>query len=232
MAPLLHPHGTDALHRTAAAINTACRDNGFFYIKNHGVDEGLQHNLEKLSHDFFALSENEKMKISMSRGGRAWRGYFPVEGELTSGMPDLKEGIYFGQELSEADPRVKAGLPLHGRNLFPERPNELKETVLQYMEALTRVGHALMKGIALSLGLEPDYFHTRYTADPLILFRIFHYPAQKTAGNQWGVGEHTDYGVLTILKQDDAGGLQVKSRGEWIDARLSGRTLGVYRRNE
>ena len=77
---------------------------------------------------------------------------------------------------------------------------------------MTRLGHALMEGIGLSLGLEASYFHDRYTRDPLILFRIFNYPASEPAATEpeWGVGEHTDYGVLTILKQDEVGGLQVK----------------------
>jgi isopenicillin N synthase-like dioxygenase len=57
--------------------------------------------------------------------------------------------------------------------------------------------------------------------DPLLLFRIFHYRERHDRPRirrGWGVGEHTDYGVLTILKQDDAGGLQVKSRSRWIAA--------------
>ncbi|HXH19251.1 MAG TPA: 2-oxoglutarate and iron-dependent oxygenase domain-containing protein [Chitinophagales bacterium] len=210
--------GDSALSLKAAeALGCACRDNGFFYITGHGVDEELQKRLDQYSRDFFALDETEKMKISMSKGGRAWRGYFRLGGELTSGKPDWKEGIYFGKELPASDRRVKAGLPLHGSNLFPEYPAELKETVIQYMDALTQTGHALMKGIAMSLGLQPSYFHDRCTADPLILFRIFHYPPPSRP-QQWGVGEHTDYGLLTILKQDDAGGLQVLSKGTWLDA--------------
>jgi isopenicillin N synthase-like dioxygenase len=157
----------------------------------------------------------------MALGGRAWRGYFPVGDELTSGKPDAKEGLYFGAELPPDDPRVRAGTPLHGSNLFPDEPPGFRETVLDYMAALTGLGHTLMTGLALSLGLEPAYFADRYTADPLTLFRIFHYPPTPDAPGaepQWGVGEHTDYGVLTILKQDDAGGLQVKSQSQWIDA--------------
>lgn len=202
--------------KAARLIGAACRDNGFFYISGHGVDVKLQKKLEQLSHTFFSLHEQEKMKISMSKGGRAWRGYFPVGGELTSGKPDLKEGIYFGQELDDNDPHVKARLPLHGRNLFPEKPVGMKKVVLQYMDALTQLGHTLLRGIALSLDLKADYFYARYTKDPLILFRIFHYPA--SSHQQWGVGEHTDYGLLTILKQDETGGLQVKSKGAWMDA--------------
>ena len=70
------------------------------------------------------------MKIGMARGGRAWRGYFRVGDELTSGKPDQKEGIYFGAELPPDDPRVLAGTPLHGPNLFPEVPPGLREAVL------------------------------------------------------------------------------------------------------
>ena len=111
----------------------------------------------------------------MDLGGRAWRGYFPVGGELTSGIPDDKEGLYFGAELDERDPRVIAGTPLHGRNLFPQRP-DLRGPVLAWLNEMTRLAHALMRGIALSLGLDANYFFDRYTRDPLILFRIFNYP--------------------------------------------------------
>lgn len=202
----------------AAQISAACRKHGFFYISNHGISIDLQKELKKLSHDFFQLPETEKMKIAMHHAGKAWRGYFPVNGELTSGNPDLKEGIYFGTELHADDEKVKAGIPLHGANLFPVYPPELKSVVLEYMEEVTRVGHLVMKGISLSLGLDENYFYNKYNQDPLILFRIFHYPPQEKSEQQWGVGEHTDYGLLTILKQDEIGGLQVKSGGEWIDA--------------
>ena len=80
---------------------------------------------------FFALSEAEKMQIAMAKGGRAWRGYFPVGGELTSGKPDRKQGLYFGEELTAEDQRVRARLPLHGTNLFPAEPRDLKPSVFQ-----------------------------------------------------------------------------------------------------
>jgi len=198
----------------AAQIEQACREYGFFYITGHGVDEGLQERLEQLSREFFAQPLEVKLEIRMALGGRAWRGYFPVGDELTSGQPDQKEGIYFGEELPEDHPLVKAGTPMHGRNLFPALPN-FRETVLEYLAEMTRLGHQLMAGIALSLGLEESYFSNRYTADPLTLFRIFNYPPLADRQSDWSVGEHTDYGILTILKQDDSGGLQVKSRSGW-----------------
>ena len=227
VSPLLEPPGragaTVVAAREAVAdeIRAACLDHGFFYVVRHGVDEELQRRLEAESWAFFRRPETEKRRIRMELGGRAWRGWFPVGGELTSGRPDVKEGLYFGQELGDEDPRVRAGTPLHGRNLFPDDAPGLRDAVLSYMEALTELGHALMTGVALSLGLEETYFRRGPMADPLVLFRIFHYPpvpSDADAGERWGVGEHTDYGVLTILKQDEVGGLQVKSSRGWIDA--------------
>ncbi len=203
----------------AAQIAQACREVGFFYIVGHGISESLQQKLELLSQQFFEQDLTTKMTINMSKGGRAWRGYFPVGGELTSGQPDLKEGIYFGTEPKETHPLVQARTPMHGANLFPENMPEFRTTVLEYIAVMTELGQALMQGIALSLGLDEKYFAERYTNDPLILFRIFNYPPNNsTQENQWGVGEHTDYGLLTILKQDDAGGLEVKTKAGWIDA--------------
>src|SRR4249919_664175 len=99
---------------TSAAIDAACRDTGFFYVVGHGVSAELVARVERLAHEFFALPEVEKASIAMRHGGRAWRGWFPLRGELTSGVPDRKEGLYFGEELGASDPRVRAGLPLHG----------------------------------------------------------------------------------------------------------------------
>ena len=205
--------------RAVAQIKHACSQSGFFYIEGHEVSLELQSRLERLSHTFFEQPESEKSKIAMSLGGRAWRGFFPVGDELTSGKPDQKEGIYFGSELSGDHPKVQSQTPLHGKNLFPDIPG-FRETVLEYLDALTQTGHAVMKGIALSLGLDAGFFQRELTVDPIILFRIFHYPAipKQNVDQLWSVGEHTDYGLLTILKQDDTGGLQVKSQGRWIDA--------------
>ncbi|HEU0199053.1 MAG TPA: 2-oxoglutarate and iron-dependent oxygenase domain-containing protein [Burkholderiaceae bacterium] len=201
----------------AAQIGAACRESGFFYVVGHGVDQGLQQRLRDSSQRFFAQDVAMKMRIRMALGGPAWRGYFRVGDELTSGKPDQKEGLYFGAELAADHPLVKAGTPLHGPNLFPAELPEFRSTVLEYMAAMTRLGHRLVTGIALSLGLEASHFADRYTAAPLVLFRIFNYPPAHDAG-LWGVGEHTDYGLLTILLQDEAGGLEVRSPSGWVAA--------------
>src|SRR5262245_596935 len=201
----------------AARLGEACRESGFFYAVGHGVDEGLQRRLQALSRQFFAQDVDAKMRIRMALGGRAWRGYFRVGDELTSGKPDQKEGLYFGAELPADHPLVQAVTPLHGPNLFPAYPPGFRVAVLDYMAAMTQLGHRLMAGIALSLGLEDSYFVERFTGEPFILFRIFNYPPPRDAA-LWGVGEHTDYGLLTMLLQDDAGGLEVRSRSRWVPA--------------
>ncbi|HEY6548383.1 MAG TPA: 2-oxoglutarate and iron-dependent oxygenase domain-containing protein, partial [Vicinamibacteria bacterium] len=142
---------TSARARVAEAMAAACRAHGFFYVVGHGVDPALCARLEAASRRFFAQDEATKMQWRMALGGRAWRGYFPAGGELTSGRPDWKEGLYFGAELDDDHPLVRARAPIHGRNLFPSLPG-FREDVLAYMEALTRLGHTLMEGLALSLG--------------------------------------------------------------------------------
>jgi isopenicillin N synthase-like dioxygenase len=208
--------------RLAAArdIDAAARSWGFFYVCKHGVADSLVQEVERLARQFFALPEADKLRIPMSAGGTAWRGYFPAGGELTSGRPDWKEGLYLGSELGAGHPRVRAGVILHGPNLWPEIPG-FRETVLAYIDALEALGHALMRGCALALGLPEPYFDDHGTRDPLLLLRFFNYPtrpAPEGVPAAWGVGEHTDYGLLTMLWQDEVGGLQVKTDDGWADA--------------
>ena len=198
------------------AIDEACRQHGFFLVTGHGIDSGSTTQLIELARGFFGLDAAEKEAVAMRHGGRAWRGWFPLGGELTSGVPDNKEGYYFGAELPPEDPRVRQGLPLHGPNLFPSRPKELREAVLGTMERFSTLGQQVMGGVALGLGLDQGWFARELTADPVVLFRIFHYPpGVAVAPDRWGVAEHTDYGLLTMLLQDDTGGLEVRGPQGW-----------------
>jgi isopenicillin N synthase-like dioxygenase len=212
-------HDSRDLARIGEALDRACSEFGFFYITGHGIDPALSDRTMTLAREFFESPLEQKMTIAMAHGGRAWRGYFPVDGELTSGRPDRKEGIYFGTELGPDDARVRAGLPLHGANLFPALSG-FRDTLIAYIDKVTAVGQLLLSGIAVGLGLSPDYFLERYTRDPTVLFRIFNYPPS-TAGadeSELGVGEHTDYGLLTLLRQDNIAGLQIWHHDRWLPA--------------
>lgn len=225
----LRQPGADAAQSVAVAreLDAAARRFGFFYAVNHGVDPALVLRLVRLARQFFAQDESHKLRIPMSAGGRAWRGYFPLGGELTSNRPDWKEGLYLGSELGPGHPRVQAGVILHGANLWPGIDG-FRETVLAYIDELTALGHTLLRGLALGLGIEADWFERHGTADPLVLLRLFNYPSRPVPPGgeaRWGVGEHTDYGLLTLLWQDGVGGLQVRAdkpgvpgEHEWIGA--------------
>ncbi len=208
----------------AEEIDKACRQSGFFRITNHGVPRELRLALDKLSREFFALDNAEKSKCAMTLGGSAWRGWFGVGDELTSGVPDRKEGLYIGQQLSANDPRVIAGTPLHGANLYPQHPAELGACADEWFETMQQLSVALLRGVAMGLQMPADWFARNIANQPTCLFRIFHYPpievmhAPQDGIGDWGVAEHTDYGLLTILAQDDCGGLQVRMPdNSWLD---------------
>ena len=200
----------------AAAMGAAARRHGFFYVTGYGVDAEVIARMDAEARVFFALPQAEKQEIAMARGGPAWRGWFPLGGELTSGRPDQKEGVYFGEELGPADPRVVDRWPMHGANLWPARPARLRPAVETYVAQAARAAAAMMEGLSLALGLPDNFFAEAYLRRPTVLFRIFRYPPAAPGG--WGVGEHTDYGLLTLLAQDDVGGLQVRTDAGWIEA--------------
>jgi isopenicillin N synthase-like dioxygenase len=204
----------DAIATVAVEIDTACREFGFFRVAGHGIDPGRLRGLDRLARAFFAQPDDVKARIGMARGGSAWRGWFPLDAELTSGRPDHKEGIYFGAELAPDHPAVRAGRPLHGPNQFPAEPEGLRSAVLGWMDAMAGVGDLLLRAMAVGLGLDQDWFATTVATDPTMLFRIFRYPPGHDEG--WGVAEHTDYGLLTILAQDGRGGLEVQGPDGWI----------------
>ncbi len=214
VAPLIDGRDIDGVARR---IDRACREVGFFSVVNHGVDPTLCTRLETLAREFFARSTPEKERVAMTHGGTAWRGWFPLHGELTSGAPDHKEGYYFGRELSPTDSRVAAGVPLHGPNVWPDPPATLRTTVLEYLAALERLGQSLTRAISVGLGLEPTTLGDRWFTEPVILLRLFHYPTATVDAPEYGVGEHTDYGFLTMLWQDRTGGLEVRGPDGWVE---------------
>jgi isopenicillin N synthase-like dioxygenase len=201
----------------ARAIDAACREVGFFSVTGHGVDPALAARLELLAREFFARPDDEKAGVAMERGGTAWRGWFPLHGELTSGTPDHKEGFYFGRELPATDRRVRARVPLHGANLWPAQPTELRTVLLSYLDALEALGQRLTAAISVALGLSPHALRDRWFRDPVVLLRLFRYPPASPDAPAKGVGEHTDYGFLTLLWQDASGGLEVRAGDTWVE---------------
>lgn len=225
LSPLRDLDDVAGRQKVAQAVDGACREVGFFLIAGHDVPMAALNRLDSAARRFFALPTDRKDEVSMRRGGRAWRGWFPEGNELTSGRPDHKEGLYLGTDLPAEDPRVRAGLPLHGPNLLPDLDvPELRPAADEWMKHMTNLGHLLTSLLAQGLGLPADWFRRHLTADPTVLFRIFRYPAlpanhpSDQAG--WSVGEHSDYGLITILAHDGRPGLQVRvGPNRWVEVR-------------
>lgn len=204
--------------RVAGQIGHACRETGFFYISNHGVADALMSAMFGCAEAFFASPQAEKDGLAITRS-RHNRGYVGMATErLNLAQADLKEAFNIGLDLSASDPDVIAGKPFRGVNLWPRTPG-FHDTALGYFNALWRLGLELHRAIAVDLGLPQDFFADKFD-HPMATLRLLHYPPRDPAHTgQPGAGEHTDYGSLTLLLTDNAGGLEVRRRdGTWVTA--------------
>ena len=124
------------------------------------------------------------------------------------------------RDLGPEHPYVKAKLPNHGPNQWPRNLPGFREAIEAYYAPMCDLGRHLMRLIALSLSLDEAYFDDA-VREPSATLRLLRYPPQPqgTAGNQLGAGAHTDYGAITLLAQDDNGGLEVENAaGKWLKA--------------
>jgi len=200
----------------ARDIRHALGSAGFMYVRNHGVDPSLITRVFAAAEAFFALPEAEKMALHIRHSGPALRGYIEIFGENTDPgkTRDLKECIDLGPEAPEP------ATPFFGPNPWPRSLPEFRPAVTAYQQAVTDLAMRVLEGVARSLDLAPDHFAPMLT-NPISILRLLHYPPQKGRIEEAtiGTGAHTDYGNLTILAQDDAGGLQVMNRdGQWVEA--------------
>lgn len=208
--------GTDA-GAVAKALHRASQELGFIYIKGHGIPEAAIEAARNSALKFFRHGEDEKSRVTISERHRGWlrRGGAIME---DGAKPDLKESFLWGGQ--DADGNTAEDHPLRGRNRWPGFVPDLENHAMVYFNHVQEVAVQLMRGFALGLDLAPDFF-LRNCSKPLSRASLVYYPSQtKEMGeNQFGVGAHTDFGVLTVLCQDSVGGLQVQGlHGEWLDA--------------
>jgi isopenicillin N synthase-like dioxygenase len=205
--------------RIAAEAGAACRDVGFFYVVNHGVDPELIARAFAQSHAFFALPVADKRKLAIETigGNRGYSGLLHEALDPARG-PDMKEAFNVGLDLSADDAELLAGAPFRALNAWPGVPG-FRETLLSYYDACARLGVRLHRAFADDLGLKADFFDDRFDR-PMATLRLLHYPAPPRGSDpRTGAGAHTDYGNLTLLATDDVGGLEVRTRaGQWIEA--------------
>ena len=202
-----------------ADLGRACRGPGFFLVAHHGVDHALIADTFAAADAFFALPEARKAPLSILRNPHN-RGWTPPGSEnlddTRPGEVDRKEAFNIGLEMAADDPRILAGEPFRGLNLWPDLPG-FRDVTLRYFEAVLNLGRALHRAIAHDLGLPERWFDDKLDA-PLATLRMLRYPPGTGAAGEIGAGAHTDYGSITLLRTDGEPGLQVRPRGgEWVD---------------
>ncbi|RJX83282.1 isopenicillin N synthase family oxygenase [Pseudomonas sp. LS-2] len=209
-----------AILRAGEAIRKACSETGFFYIINHGVPQNVIDTAMAAAKTFFAHPAEVKRQVAVNKRHRGWHA---LGGALMyeATKPDYKEFFSIGLELPEDDPCVVAGEALRGPNQWPDFMPELRVALDAYYEEIGMAGADLLKAVAVGLGIEPGFFEPKY-GKRLQRTQMVYYPPHPPMAetDQFGVAPHTDYGCITLLYQDNSGGLQVRELGSnsWIDA--------------
>jgi isopenicillin N synthase-like dioxygenase len=225
----LRRHDTAETAAAAAAIREACTTRGFFYIAGHGVPDAVIDGAAAEARRFFHLPLEVKRRTAVNarhRGFNALGDALMYEAK----HPDQKEFFSIGLELPEDDPDVLGGEALRGPNNWPAEMPEFRAALSAYYDALGACGADLMRGVAVSLGLAPGFFADKYRKR-LQRTQIIYYPPQPpmAEADVFGLAPHTDFGCITLLWQDDNGGLEVLDRASraWIPATPIAGTLVV-----
>jgi len=205
----------------ALQIREVCHRLGFFYITNHGIEETFLTQTLAEAKRFFDQPLELKNQVAIAHSPIS-RGFEPIGYQTldANAAPDLKEGYYIGVERDETDPLVQANTPNHGPNQWCQTLPGWQEHMEEYFARMINLSTLLMQGIALSLDLNETFFSSLID-NPMAILRLLHYPPHPVDANskQLGCGTHTDWGCLTLLLQDQVGGLEVcMTNGEWIQA--------------
>lgn len=206
---------------------------GFIYVDNHGVPRELLDQMMALTEEFFDLPQAEKDRVKMD-STKSCRGYLGFGGEKTGKKRDCHESVDLMLEHPlDSDVVLKEGEKLrallHGPNSWPNLPEALKPTILRYNGHMQELGATIMSALAVANRLPADYFHSTFE-ESFWTLRMLKYPPlsahpplqEGENAEEYGIGcgEHTDYGFLSFVYQDEVTGcLQVKdTEGRWIDA--------------
>jgi isopenicillin N synthase-like dioxygenase len=206
----------------AAALGDALERIGFAYIAGHGVPASLTDAAFAASREFHASSLAQKQSLAINA---AHRGYMAMATStiVTSRVarvtqPNLSESLMIMHDVAPSDPRW--GEPLQGPNQYPDWLSGFRAPIDAYIAAAEKVARRVIRLIAVALDL-PETALDRYFARPTTFLRLLHYPPHPADApdGQFGSAPHTDYGIITLLAQDDRGGLEVRPRGgDWIKA--------------
>ena len=200
------------------SLDKACREIGFFYLINTDIDTALISRIMKAAKRFFDEPLDEKLKIDIKNSVNH-RGYGGVGEEQLDEVhkADWKETFDMALDLAADHPLAAKYPKMYGPNQNPTDPVVL-ETLHDYYVTAFNVSQHVLAAMAEALNLEQDFF-TRCFKEHVTVLRMIHYPPRPTSTHDNGAGAHTDYGCVTLLLQDQIGGLEVKHRnGEWLQA--------------
>lgn len=194
----------ETLHEAAHRV-------GFFQLVGHGIEADEADELLELVRRFFALPSALRLSLS-NLNSPHFRGYTRIGHELTAGRSDWRDQLDVGPELPalELDPQAPAYLWLQGPNQWPEDLPELREGILTWQNKLAAIAHRLLQELLVSLDAPCDFFDAAFADRPHLHTKLVRYPGRAPDGSEQGVGWHKDYGLLTLLLQDEHGGLQVQ----------------------
>ena len=222
IAALLHGARPERL-RVAELIGNACKDMGFFAIVNHDVPRDLLARTFAVCGEFFALPIATKAEIAIEQSA-CHRGWFAVGSENLDPSKqtyagDFKEGIKIGQDLPLNHRFVQDGVPLQGPNQWPGDPAAFTPTLREYFGVMSSLARRIVGAFALVLELPEHHFDQYFTASMATASPLRYPPhSGEITEAQLSAGAHTDYGAVTLLAQDNVGGLQVRSAaGTWLD---------------
>ncbi len=204
------------------AIVDAYASVGFGYVVDHPVDASLQAEVFNMSRRFHELPEHTKRAIEINR---FHRGYVPfaTSTDRTSTLgeakkPNRSESFLMLHELPEDHPDVRDGIYLAGPNQWPEIPSGFQQVITAYNDAMVTFARQLMSAIDAVLNIGGGITH--WFDQPTTWLRLLHYPPQdpQAPEDEFGSAPHTDFGAITLLAQDDVGGLSVSTpAGDWAD---------------
>lgn len=205
--------------KVSHALDQACKDVGFLYLKGEQFKPELFEKLHQTAQQYFAQDTALKMQnyIGLSKNHS---GYVPIgEERFVENTYDLKEAYDVNYDhLSLEDRR-----PLVGPTQWPDDPS-FKLHVSDYYQHIKKIGQQIFQSFALALDLDEHYFDAHISKAPSQL-RLIHYPYIADIQDKEGIGSHTDYECFTLLLPT-APGLQVLNKaGQWIDVPLIENTL-------
>jgi isopenicillin N synthase-like dioxygenase len=218
LAPFIHDPSSVAAHAFIEQLRDICHDVSFFYVRGHGVPTVADEGIERAAREVFALPLEDRLAIENVNSPQ-FRGYTRNGGEYTAGKQDRREQLDIGPEDPEPNlgPDSPAWMRLRGPNLWPAALPSFRPAVEAWLAELDQLGSHLLRALATALGQPADFFAPIVDPRPDFRLKIIRYPAATSPEERQGLGEHRDAGFLSIILQDDVGGLQVQRDNEFID---------------